>query len=127
MNENQTTVSMDKDTQKLLRAISAKVCLSQSQLLEDFVKALYQLLSEGLEETHRISLTNWEIDLAKSTIRINATPIFSLHELPSELRNEVLTAFGYSTDGRFTDLREKKTDVDPIQQKPQPNPEKESE
>jgi len=118
MNDNQTTVSMDKDTQKMLRTISCKVGLSQSQLLEDFVKALYQLLSEGLEETHRISLTNWEIDLVKSTIRINASPIFSLTELPSELRNEVLTAFGYSTDGRFTDLREK----DP-QQKPSPNPE----
>ena len=106
MNDNQTTVSMDKDTQKMLRSISAKVAQSQSQILEDFVKALYQLLTEGLESTHRVSLTSWEISLKNSTIRINASPIFSLNELPNELRKEVLTAFGYSTDGKFTDLRE---------------------
>jgi len=108
MNDNQTTVSMDKDTQKMLRSISAKVGISQSQILEDFVKALYKLLSEGLESTQKISLTTWEVNLKNSTIRINASPIFSLNELPSELRKEVLTAFGYSTDGKFTDLREKK-------------------
>jgi hypothetical protein len=46
-----------------------------------------------------------------------------LDNLTLEQRNTVLKEFGYSQDGKFTDLREKKTDVDPIQQKPQPNPE----
>jgi hypothetical protein len=32
---------------------------------------------------------------------------FGLDNLSSEKQKEVLSAFGYSTDGKFTDLREK--------------------
>lgn len=104
----QSSLGIDKPTLEKLKAISAKARMTETEIIREFIEKLFQLITEGIPESNRLSLGSF-VDLKSGSVRTCVAPIFfGIEEIPSELRKEVLTAFGYSTDGRFTDLREKK-------------------
>lgn len=123
----QTTVALTKERNKKLTVLSYKTGHDKTELVGDFIDALYRLIVEGLEESQKVSLTTWEINLANSTIRINAEPLFNLSELPSGLQAQILDSFGY--DSRFRDIprKEQPKPTEEGKQEPHPPVEKESE
>jgi hypothetical protein len=118
-----TTVSVNEETSKILRFLSQKTKIDLIDIMDEISKQIKIMLEDGIEDTPRINFMV-DADLKNSMVHLRFSPLYmGLDNLTLEQRNTVLKEFGYSQDGKFTDLREKKTDVDPIQQKPQPNPE----
>ncbi|MGA2310100.1 MAG: hypothetical protein ABSG57_11215 [Candidatus Bathyarchaeia archaeon] len=107
----QSTVALSKERLRKLNVIRAKTGHDNTEIVGDFIDALYSLIVEGLQETQKVSLTNWEINLANSTIRINAEPLFNLSDMPSGLQKIVLDSFGY--DSRFRDIPRKEQPLTP--------------
>lgn len=103
----QTSLGIDSSTLEKLRAISAKARLTETEIIRDFVNAVYQIMSEGIQESSRISLGSFP-ELKTSSVRTMLAPIFfgSISELPSELQKDVLKAFDYErTEHGMKDTR----------------------
>jgi hypothetical protein len=83
-----TSLSCDEETANKARRCSAKTHESIAELVRRYFNALDKLLDE-IEESSRVSITDFEIDLKTSTIRQQCVPIFTLLELPVEIQRQV--------------------------------------
>jgi hypothetical protein len=91
----QTSLGIDSSTLEKLRKISAKARLTETEIIRDFVNAVYQIMSEGIQESSRISLGSFP-ELKTSSVRTMLAPIlFGLTELPQEIQKDILKAFDY--------------------------------
>jgi hypothetical protein len=120
-----TTISVSQETLATWNELSERTRIPISRLLKEITENIQRQLD--LMQTGRCLnfLSDLYIDkqtanLPKTIIRLSDANSFGLDHLTKEQRDEVLKAFDYSTDGKFTDLREKKPDVDVIQQQPHP-------
>jgi hypothetical protein len=74
-----------------------------SQLMEQL-----QLLLDIMEDGKKLLfLFDFDNKNKMVHIRLSDALMSSFAEIDPEMRAEILKAFGYSTDGKFTDLREK--------------------
>ena len=123
MTENDsTTFRIGNKGAETLREFCIRTHTSQidfMNLLMEQVQLLLDLQESGKRLLWMVDLYNKD-NVPKVIIRLSDALYSSLDEIPPELQKKVLEGFDYSTDGKFTDLRGKKPDVDPIQQKPQP-------
>lgn len=118
----QTTISVSPETLATWNELSNRTKIPISTLIKD-ITANVQKQMDLMQQGHLLFLTDLYIDsktanLPKTIIRLSSANSFGLDSIPAELRNDVLKAFDYSTDGKFTDLREKPT-TEP-QQAPHP-------
>jgi hypothetical protein len=79
--EEYSTVRLSLDVIDKLRALSAKSHLTQTEILTSFIDACYQIMTEGIEESDRISFASF-VDLKTSSVRTMLAPILSFHQLP---------------------------------------------
>jgi len=77
-----TTVALSKKTALVLRWISQKSALSQTEILSSYIEALARLITEARPNSERISLTSFEIDLLHGTLKQSFANLFNLSELP---------------------------------------------
>lgn len=120
-----TTISVSQETLATWNELSERTRIPISRLLREITENIQRQLDLMQAGRCLNFLTDLYIDkntanLPKTIIRLSDANSFGLDAIPNELRKEVLKAFDYSTDGKLTDLREKKPDVDPIQQQPHP-------
>ena len=86
--QQDTNMYLDVETILKLRRDSARTHEPIAELIRRYANALDKLL-EVIPETSRVSITDFALDLATSTIKQQVTPIFGLSELPYEIQEQV--------------------------------------
>jgi len=77
-----TTVALSKKTALVLRWISQKSSMTQTEILTSYIMALAQLITEARPNTQKISLTSFEIDLKSGILKQGFANLFNISELP---------------------------------------------
>lgn len=125
VSKNSTTISVSPETLATWNELSERTRIPISRLLREITENIQKQLDLMTRDRCLNFLTNLYIDskvatLPKTIIRLSDANSFGLDSIPAELRSDVLKAFDYSTDGKFTDLREKPTVEQPQIEQPQP-------
>jgi hypothetical protein len=81
-----TTISIDKKTLEKLSVIARKASLTKTELITQYIEALFTLISET-KESSKISLTDFHIDLLHSTISQQKAELFDITELPTFIQS----------------------------------------
>jgi hypothetical protein len=102
------SIGIDEETAIKARRCSARTHESIAELVRRYFASLDKLIKD-LPESARVSITDFEINLATFTIRQQVQPIFGLTDLPLEIQKQVKKAFGYGANNE--DLREKKVET----------------
>jgi len=108
MASNKTTITIGEEDALVFRILKAKTGYDLDEIFHMLAEQVKIMLEDGIDE--KATRINFMIDadLKNSMVHLRFSPLyFGLGNLTKEQLDEVLTAFGYSTDGKFTDLREK--------------------
>lgn len=112
-----TTFTVSEEDGQIFRLLKARTGYNLDEIFHMLAKEVKTIMCEGIDP--KASRLNFMIDadLKNTMVHLRFSPLyFGLDNLTKEQHDEVLRAFDYSTDGKFTDLRGK--------QKPQPPEEK---
>ncbi|MGA2522906.1 MAG: hypothetical protein ABSF65_01985 [Candidatus Bathyarchaeia archaeon] len=106
----QSTISVSPETLSTWNELSTRTGIPISTLIKEIAESVQKQLD--LMQTNRKLLFMSDFynkdNVPKTIIRLSDYNSFGFDQIPQEYRKIVLDAFGYSTDGKFTDLREKK-------------------
>jgi len=108
----QTTISVSPESLATWNELSARTGIPISTLLKEITESVQKQLDLMQPNRKLLFMADLYIDkqtanLPKTIIRLSDANSFGFDQIPQELRKQVLDAFGYSTDGKFTDLTEK--------------------
>lgn len=104
----QSTISASKETIKTWNELSKRTRIPISTLLREISESIQKQLDLLEPNKKLLFMADFykKDNVPKTIIRISDANAFGLDQIPSEFRNDILKAFSYSTDGKFTDLRD---------------------
>jgi hypothetical protein len=103
-----TTITLSEDDALVFRLLKVKTGYTLEELMHMLTTAIKTVMVDGIDEKAQRLNFGVFANLKNSMVEIRFSPLYiGLDNLTNEQQKEVLTAFGYSTDGRFKDLREK--------------------
>jgi len=117
--EQNPTIKIRKEDKAVWDEFLARTRCEGTEAFHQFMSEL-RLLLDLMSPTNKLLFMfnmNHEGTNKFVILRLSDACSFGLDQIPPELRNDVLKAFNYSTDGKFSDLREKPTEP---QQQPHP-------
>lgn len=103
-----TTITLNDDDALVFRMLKVRTGYTLDEIFAMLAKEIKTIIVDGIDS--KATRLNFMIDadLKNSMVHLRFSPLYiGLDNLNNEQMKEVLTAFGYSTDGRFKDLREK--------------------
>jgi len=108
--ENRKVLWCTVQTADTFKELGKRTRLDMMDILEAIAESIQKQLDLMKPNVRLSFMSDLYIDkqtanLPKTIIRLSDANSFGLEAIPSELRNSVLKAFDYSTDGKFTDLR----------------------
>lgn len=115
-----TTFTLDDEDALVFRLLKVRTGIDLNEIFHMLAKEVKTIMCDGIDS--KATKLNFMIDadLKNSMVHLRFSPLyFGLSNLTKEQQSEVKKAFGY--DEHFHDLREQKSDVDLIQQKPRPS------
>ena len=111
--QDSKVIRVTDSTYNTLKEMSERTSIKMSTILELIFCEVQKQLDLMQSNKKLLFMSDLYIDkqtasLPKTIIRLSDACSFGLNDLTKEQRDEILKAFDYSTDGKFTDLREKK-------------------
>jgi hypothetical protein len=116
MERKDTSISLDRQTASKLKILADKSRFSQVELIRQWVEACFQLATEGVEESGRVSMLSW-FSLKDQIVVTAIRPVHTnLAFLDSETRRKVEEAFGYrrGEHGELIDTTEREKPIPTI-------------
>lgn len=107
--EQNPTIKIRKEDKAVWDEFLARTHSEGTEAFHQFMSELRLLLDLMSSNNKLLFMFNMNHEGTNKFVilRLSDANSFGLGSIPSELRNDVLKAFDYSTDGKFTDLREK--------------------
>gem|GEM_PF-6522302 len=107
MEPESTTIRVKNTTAKTLREFCNRTQTNQIDLMTELGTQI-QLLLDIMESGKKLLyLVDFDNKNRMVHIRLSDALMTCFDQIDPEMRTEILKAFGYSNDGKFTDLREK--------------------